>query len=59
MSTRPVLLTANEERQEMVYVQRKGQGYRETVDSFETRKEARAMLVEYRLADPNEETTHA
>jgi len=36
----------------MVYIQRVGDGYRETVDEFETRKEARAMLVEYRLADP-------
>lgn len=35
------------------YIQRKGQGIRETVDQFETRKEARAMLAEYRLADPS------
>lgn len=35
----------------MVYIQRKGQGYLETVDQFETRKEARAMLTEYRLSD--------
>lgn len=37
----------------MVYIQRKGQGYLETVDQFETRKEARAMLSEYRLSDPS------
>lgn len=37
----------------MVYINRLGQGYRETVDQFETRKEARAMLVEYRLSDPS------
>lgn len=36
-----------------VYIQRLGQGQRETVDEFETRKEARAMLTEYRLADPS------
>ena len=35
----------------MVYIQRKGQGYLETVDEFETRKEARAMLTEYQLSD--------
>jgi hypothetical protein len=35
----------------MIYIQRKGQGYLETVDEFETRKEAREMLKEYRLSD--------
>ena len=35
------------------YVQRKGQGYLETVDEFTTRTEARAMLAEYRMADPS------
>jgi hypothetical protein len=35
------------------YVQRKGQGYLETVDQFDTRKEALAMLAEYRKADPS------
>lgn len=35
------------------YIQRLGQGYRETVDEFETRKEAQAMVVEYRLSDPS------
>lgn len=34
------------------YIQRKGDGYLETVDEFATRKEARAMLEEYRMADP-------
>jgi hypothetical protein len=35
-----------------VYVQRRGNGYLETVDEFETRKEARAMLAEYQMSDP-------
>lgn len=33
------------------YIQRNGDGYLETVDEFETMREARAMLAEYRLAD--------
>lgn len=37
----------------MVYVQRKGGRYLETVDEFDTWKEARAMVVEYRMADPS------
>ena len=36
----------------MLYIQRKGDGYLETVDEFETRKEALAMLKEYRMSDP-------
>jgi hypothetical protein len=36
----------------MIYIQRKGDGYLETVDEFRTLKEARAMLSEYRLSDP-------
>jgi hypothetical protein len=35
----------------MFYIQRKDGSTLETVDEFETRKEARAMLAEYRLAD--------
>ena len=35
----------------MYYIQRKGD-YLETVDEFETRKEAREMLREYQLSDP-------
>ena len=36
----------------MKYIQRKSQGYPlETVDEYETMKEARAMVKEYRLAD--------
>ncbi len=35
----------------MIYIQRRGDGYLETVDEFTTRKEARAMLSEYRLSD--------
>lgn len=34
-----------------IYIQRLGQGQRETVDEFATRKEAIAMLREYRTAD--------
>lgn len=33
------------------YMQRKDGRNLETVDEFETRKEARAMLAEYRLSD--------
>jgi hypothetical protein len=36
-----------------VYINRKGDGYTETVDEFGTYKEARAMLTEYRMADPS------
>jgi hypothetical protein len=36
----------------MKYIQRKGDyGYLETVDEFESRKEAVNMLKEYRLSD--------
>lgn len=35
----------------MIYIQRKGDGYLETVDEFETRKEASDMLKEYRMSD--------
>ena len=33
------------------YIQRIGQGCRETVDEFETRREAVEMIGEYRLSD--------
>lgn len=33
------------------YIQRKDDRYLETVDEFETRKEALDMLAEYRLSD--------
>lgn len=36
----------------MTYVQRKGDGYLETVDQFDTRHEALKMLDEYRMSDP-------
>lgn len=36
----------------MNYIQRRGDGQLETVDEFETLKEARAMLTEYRMCDP-------
>tara|TARA_R110000803_G_scaffold9219_1_gene29298 strand:+ start:880 stop:1041 length:162 start_codon:yes stop_codon:yes gene_type:complete len=35
----------------MIYIQRKGQGYLETIDECETRKEATALVREYRLSD--------
>jgi hypothetical protein len=37
----------------VTYIQRKDGRQLETVDQFETRKEARAMLAEYRLSDPS------
>lgn len=37
----------------MTYVQRNGQGYLETVDEFESHREAMAMVKEYRLSDPS------
>jgi hypothetical protein len=37
----------------MTYIQRLGQGQRETVDEFSSRKEARQMLAEYRMSDPS------
>ncbi len=37
----------------MTYIQRNGQGYRETVDEFEDFREARDMVAEYRLSDPS------
>lgn len=36
----------------MVYIQRRDRFGLETVDEFTTRREARAMLAEYRMADP-------
>ena len=35
----------------MKYIQRNGDGYLETVDEFETYKEAKKMLIEYRTSD--------
>jgi len=35
----------------MIYIQRKGDGYLETIDEFSTWKEARAMLAEYCFSD--------
>ena len=37
----------------MYYIQRKDSRELETVDEFNTRKEARAMLAEYRMSDPS------
>ena len=34
------------------YIQRRGDGQLETVDQFDTRKEARENLKEYQMADP-------
>lgn len=36
----------------MFYIQRKDQWGLETVDQFETWKETKAMLIEYRMSDP-------
>lgn len=35
----------------MKYINRRGDGYVETVDEFETRAEALEMLAEYRMSD--------
>ena len=35
----------------MTYIQRKGNGYLETVDQFETYKEARSAIREYHQSD--------
>ena len=37
----------------MQYINREGDGYRETVDEFETRSEAFENLREYMLSDPS------
>lgn len=37
----------------MVYIQRRDGRQLETVDEFTTWREARAMLAEYRMADPS------
>lgn len=37
----------------MVYIQRRDGHGLETVDEFTTHREARAMLAEYRMADPS------
>jgi hypothetical protein len=36
----------------MIYIQRRADRQLETVDEFSTIKEARAMLIEYRISDP-------
>ena len=36
----------------MIYIQLRRRGSVETIDEFATMREARAMLAEYRLADP-------
>lgn len=35
------------------YIQRKSEGKLETVDQFITRREAREMLAEYQMSDPD------
>lgn len=37
----------------MVYVQRKDSHQLETVDEFTSWREARAMVIEYRMSDPS------
>ena len=39
----------------MVYIQRKDGKQLETVDEFDTNKEAREMVAEYRMSDPSAE----
>ena len=36
----------------MKYIQRRGDGWFETVDEFETKAEANEMLIEYIMSDP-------
>jgi hypothetical protein len=35
----------------MVYINRKGDGQTETVDHFDTMREAKAAIIDYRAAD--------
>jgi hypothetical protein len=42
-------------RDEMTYIQRKDGRDLETVDEFESYREALKMLAEYRMADPSAE----
>jgi len=37
----------------MIYIQRRAARQLETVDQFDTIKEARSMLIEYRISDPS------
>ena len=37
----------------MTYIQRKGDGYLETIDEFESYSEAIRMVREYQIADPS------
>ena len=46
-----MILLVNYWRNEMVYIQRKDGKTLETVDQFETYKEARDMLKEYQMSD--------
>lgn len=46
-----MILLVNHWRNEMVFIQRKDGRTLETVDQFETYKEARDMIKEYRLSD--------
>ena len=39
----------------MYYIQRKGQGYLETVDEADNRNDAKFLLGEYRISDPGAE----
>lgn len=45
------LFVTNQENNTVYYIQRKDNIRLETVDEFETYKEAKAMVVEYRVAD--------
>jgi hypothetical protein len=50
---RAALGIARRKEKPLHYIQRKDGRNLETVDEFETYKEARAMLTEYRMADPS------
>ena len=39
----------------MIYIQRKGNGYLETVDEYYVTAEAKATLIEYIISDPGAE----
>lgn len=40
------------EGKKAIYINRIGNGYRETVDEFDSRREARKMVSEYTFGDP-------
>jgi hypothetical protein len=51
-TTTPHPATMSTTTPRVTYIQRKDGRMLETVDEFSTRREARAMLAEYRMSDP-------